>query len=251
MKLALFTDPHYCDKEVTCRTRRPILSYGKIREAMDTFVREGVDFVLCLGDRAVGVLDNTLQVVAVLVELGGNDGAVRLVVDLGLAAVRMSNLYPVDIHHHIIVSNGECAVLSKLFLDEEVGVLIDVDPQDHLAVLCKQLGAIGVLGMLANDLAVLIVGGNDDRAVIQILMVSSSCHLQLHSMGTCCQGNGSHAAILGEFHGLAIHGCAQDAVAGVQLHNLQFFQNCAEQHRYRKYRPERRFFCPVQMRRIL
>ena len=50
MKLALFTDPHYCDKEVTCRTRRPILSYGKIREAMETFVREGVDFVLCLGD---------------------------------------------------------------------------------------------------------------------------------------------------------------------------------------------------------
>ena len=35
MKLALFTDPHYCDKEVTCRTRRPILSYGKIREAME------------------------------------------------------------------------------------------------------------------------------------------------------------------------------------------------------------------------
>ena len=50
MKLALFTDPHYCDKEVTCRTRRPILSYGKIREAMETFVREGADFVLCLGD---------------------------------------------------------------------------------------------------------------------------------------------------------------------------------------------------------
>lgn len=50
MKLALFTDPHYCDKDVTCRTRRPLLSYGKIREAMETFVREGVDFVLCLGD---------------------------------------------------------------------------------------------------------------------------------------------------------------------------------------------------------
>ena len=50
MKLALFTDPHYCDKEVTCRTRRPVLSYGKIREAMETFVREDVDFVLCLGD---------------------------------------------------------------------------------------------------------------------------------------------------------------------------------------------------------
>ena len=50
MKLGLFTDPHYCDKDITCRTRRPILSYGKIREAMETFVREGVDFVLCLGD---------------------------------------------------------------------------------------------------------------------------------------------------------------------------------------------------------
>ena len=50
MKLGLFTDPHYCDKDVTCRTRRPVLSYGKIREAMETFVREGVDFVLCLGD---------------------------------------------------------------------------------------------------------------------------------------------------------------------------------------------------------
>jgi len=50
MKLGLFTDPHYCDKDVTCRTRRPVLSYGKIREAMEAFVREGVDFVLCLGD---------------------------------------------------------------------------------------------------------------------------------------------------------------------------------------------------------
>ena len=50
MKLGLFTDSHYCDKDVTCRTRRPVLSYGKIREAMETFVREGVDFVLCLGD---------------------------------------------------------------------------------------------------------------------------------------------------------------------------------------------------------
>ncbi|MBQ7322057.1 MAG: metallophosphoesterase [Clostridia bacterium] len=50
MKLGLFTDPHYCDQDVTCRTRRPVLSYGKIREAMETFVREKVDFVLCLGD---------------------------------------------------------------------------------------------------------------------------------------------------------------------------------------------------------
>ena len=50
MKLGLFTDPHYCDKEVTCRNRRPVLSYGKIREAMEAFVREAVDLVICLGD---------------------------------------------------------------------------------------------------------------------------------------------------------------------------------------------------------
>ena len=50
MKLGLFTDPHYCDKEITCRTRRPVLSYGKIREAMAHFAREQVDLVLCLGD---------------------------------------------------------------------------------------------------------------------------------------------------------------------------------------------------------
>ena len=50
IKLGIFTDPHYCDQDVTCRTRRPVLSYGKIREAMETFVREKVDFVLCLGD---------------------------------------------------------------------------------------------------------------------------------------------------------------------------------------------------------
>lgn len=54
MKLALFTDPHYCNLEVTCKTRRPVLSYSKIREAMETFVREGADLVLCLGD----IIDN-------------------------------------------------------------------------------------------------------------------------------------------------------------------------------------------------
>lgn len=50
MKIGLFTDPHYSTQDVACRTRRPRLSYDKIREAMEHFQRERVDLVLCLGD---------------------------------------------------------------------------------------------------------------------------------------------------------------------------------------------------------
>ena len=50
MKLGLFTDPHYSTKELACKTRRPLLSYGKIREAMEHFASESVDAVICLGD---------------------------------------------------------------------------------------------------------------------------------------------------------------------------------------------------------
>ncbi|MBP3359328.1 MAG: metallophosphoesterase [Clostridia bacterium] len=48
MKIGLFTDAHYCNKEVTCTTRRPLLSYDKIKEAMEFF--DGADLVICLGD---------------------------------------------------------------------------------------------------------------------------------------------------------------------------------------------------------
>ena len=48
MKLGLFTDPHYSHQERTCTTRRPSLSYGKVREAMEAMA--GCDLVLCLGD---------------------------------------------------------------------------------------------------------------------------------------------------------------------------------------------------------
>ena len=52
MKLGLFSDPHFCPKDVTCGTRRPALSFGKIREAMEVFRAETVDLVVCLGDLA-------------------------------------------------------------------------------------------------------------------------------------------------------------------------------------------------------
>lgn len=50
MKIGLFTDSHYCGAEVLCGTRRPSLSLGKIREAMDAFRDAGVDMCFCLGD---------------------------------------------------------------------------------------------------------------------------------------------------------------------------------------------------------
>lgn len=50
MKLGLFSDSHYCKLNTSCGTRRPSLSLGKIRQAMDAFRAEKVDYVLCLGD---------------------------------------------------------------------------------------------------------------------------------------------------------------------------------------------------------
>ena len=50
MKIGVFTDAHYCTADVLCDTRRPSLSLSKIREAMEAFARESVDFCICLGD---------------------------------------------------------------------------------------------------------------------------------------------------------------------------------------------------------
>lgn len=50
MKIGLFTDPHYCTKIRTCRTRRPRLSFGKIKAAMRYFKENEADMVICLGD---------------------------------------------------------------------------------------------------------------------------------------------------------------------------------------------------------
>ena len=48
MRIGLFADPHDSTKDVSCVTRRPSLSWGKIQRAMEAFV--GVDLVVCLGD---------------------------------------------------------------------------------------------------------------------------------------------------------------------------------------------------------
>ncbi len=50
LKIGLFTDCHTSDLACSCRTRRPSLSYEKIKAAMMAFVHENVDLVVCLGD---------------------------------------------------------------------------------------------------------------------------------------------------------------------------------------------------------
>lgn len=50
MKIGLFTDPHYCNADVLCKTRRPRLSIQKMRCALDEFKKNNVDICICLGD---------------------------------------------------------------------------------------------------------------------------------------------------------------------------------------------------------
>lgn len=50
MKIGVFTDAHYCNAEVMCETRRPLLTPAKVREAMEAFCAAKVDFCICLGD---------------------------------------------------------------------------------------------------------------------------------------------------------------------------------------------------------
>ena len=50
MKLGLFSDSHYCYSELHNKTRRPILSLNKIKQALLAFADENVDLCICLGD---------------------------------------------------------------------------------------------------------------------------------------------------------------------------------------------------------
>ena len=74
MKIGLFSDPHYCKADDIGLNRRPILSLGKIKEAMEAFKEQEVDFCICLGDlvdRAkndtkIEVLDNLNEVLTII-----------------------------------------------------------------------------------------------------------------------------------------------------------------------------------------
>ena len=59
MKIGLFTDSHQSNKPLAEKTRRPNLSYDKIRVAMEDFQRQKVDLVICLGDLLDHCVDQT------------------------------------------------------------------------------------------------------------------------------------------------------------------------------------------------
>lgn len=50
MKIGLFSDPHCCSANDVGLNRRPALSYGKIKAAMEEFKKAQVDLCICLGD---------------------------------------------------------------------------------------------------------------------------------------------------------------------------------------------------------
>lgn len=76
MKIGVFTDPHYCHADVLCGNRRPLLSYEKVREALDCFAKENVSLVLCLGDLTdhCDSHEEAKQCLAELMELIRNSG---------------------------------------------------------------------------------------------------------------------------------------------------------------------------------
>ena len=61
MKLGLFTDVHYCHADILCKTRRPLLSIGKLHEAMEFFKSKGVELCICLGDLTDHPKDSTKE----------------------------------------------------------------------------------------------------------------------------------------------------------------------------------------------
>lgn len=50
MKIGLFTDPHYSDKNIPSANRYHSMSYDKIKASMELFKKEKVELVICLGD---------------------------------------------------------------------------------------------------------------------------------------------------------------------------------------------------------
>ncbi|MCQ2354649.1 MAG: metallophosphoesterase [Clostridia bacterium] len=50
MKIGFFSDPHCGSEELCCGTRRPVLSLGKMKKALEYFRSENVGLVVCCGD---------------------------------------------------------------------------------------------------------------------------------------------------------------------------------------------------------
>ena len=102
MRLGLFADPHYCNAEILCRTRRPSLSLNKIAEAMDAFRQSDVDLCICMGD---------------LVDKSDGDDQPHERIREAMGCISAHG-----IPYYILMGNHDCAVFSKSEFAELTGV---------------------------------------------------------------------------------------------------------------------------------
>lgn len=101
MKLGIFADPHYCRAELLCRTRRPNLSLGKIKEALEAFCGANVDLCICMGD---------------LIDKGETPEE-----PIECLAEAMREIRACGIPYRIIPGNHDCAVFSTAEFAERTG----------------------------------------------------------------------------------------------------------------------------------
>lgn len=50
MKIGLFSDTHYCDRELVNGDRKPQVAFARLKEALNEFNSCGVSLAICLGD---------------------------------------------------------------------------------------------------------------------------------------------------------------------------------------------------------
>lgn len=117
MKLGIFADSHYCKEEILCRTRRPLLSLKKIKEAMDFFSCEKIDYCICMGD-LVDRCDTHEETVFCLNEV-------------------MNLIEGYKIPFLLVPGNHDYAMLSAEELSDKAGIRIPpytVDTSSHLLI---------------------------------------------------------------------------------------------------------------------
>ena len=120
MKLGLFSDPHTSTKETACGTRRPSLSAGKIRAAMEAFRDAGVDRVVCLGD-LVDECDTMEENITVIKELAAMIASYGIPFDLVMGNHDYQNFTAEEFRRYTGTADApslvQCGNKTLVFLD--------------------------------------------------------------------------------------------------------------------------------------
>lgn len=76
MKIGLFSDTHYCDRDIVNGDRKPKVAFARLGEALAEFKRNGVELVVCLGDliNYNGDIDESRNSLAEISSLVRNSG---------------------------------------------------------------------------------------------------------------------------------------------------------------------------------